>query len=201
MEVTFIQRLKVFIKRHAYAMVVSFCVVMLVMIASVSAIVLTNKNMGSQYYPPMVEDVSNPKVVTMIMPVKNSTLGMGYAENELLWSKTLKQWQTHQGVDFMAEKGSNVCAVLNGTVEKIENNMLEGIKITIKHDGGIVTGYSSLADDIDVKVGDKVLQGQFIGRVGNSSLNEIDEGIHLHFEVWQNGILVNPADYIAELKK
>ena len=45
------------------------------------------------------------------------------------------------------------------------------------------------------KVGDKVDAGEPIAIIGNSG--ELTTGTHLHFELWHNGVAVDPQSYIA----
>ena len=50
---------------------------------------------------------------------------------------------------------------------------------------------------IAVAVGDNVLSGSVVGKVGNSAAAEVTENSHLHFEVSVNEESVNPHDYLA----
>lgn len=67
-----------------------------------------------------------------------------------------------------------------------------GNYIKIDHGNGLVTTYAHL-NSIAVVKGQKVSNGQEIGRVGNSGASH---GPHLHFEVIRNGVKVNPGNYI-----
>ena len=67
-----------------------------------------------------------------------------------------------------------------------------GYYIKIDHGNGIVTTYAHL-NSIAVRKGQKVTNGQEIGRVGNTGNST---GPHLHFEVYKNGVKVNPGNYI-----
>ena len=98
----------------------------------------------------------------------------------------------------------NIIAVADGVVTTMvtgEPNSFElegsgyGNVVYIKHDDGdVVTRYAHLHNgSITVKVGDKVKQGQVIGKMGSSGRSS---GIHLHFEVLINGIAVDPMNYI-----
>ena len=66
-----------------------------------------------------------------------------------------------------------------------------GYYVKIDHGNGIQTTYAHL-DSIAVVVGQKVSNGQQIGKVGNSGNSQ---GPHLHFEVYKNGNRVNPKNY------
>ena len=64
------------------------------------------------------------------------------------------------------------------------------------------TRYSNLSrDGVEIKVGDEVSLGDKIGVVGDTSLSELAEEPHLHFEVLLKDVKVNPMDYITEESK
>ena len=71
-------------------------------------------------------------------------------------------------------------------------NASYGNCIKIQHANGYATLYAHLSS-INVKYGDVVKQGQVIGYMGNTGNSY---GAHLHFEVWRNGVRINPKPYI-----
>ena len=134
--------------------------------------------------------------IIMQQPVSGAVLN-DYSGDNLVYSKTMQDWRTHNGIDFAANEGDDVLAAADGTVEAITDNGMFGKTIIILHDGGIRSIYSNLAEDAAVAVGDNVLSGSVIGKVGNSAAAEVTENSHLHFEVSVNEESVNPHDYLA----
>lgn len=148
---------------------------------------------------PDVPDVpSEPvdTVITFILPVENATSIEDYSET-MVFNSTLSRYESHMATDFYAEEGTNVLAVYSGTVENIESTLLTGITITIDHGNGLKTVYNSLADGDMVTVGQKVKQGDVIGQVSTTNRQEYKNGAHLHFEVIENGAVINPAKYLT----
>jgi len=94
----------------------------------------------------------------------------------------------HQGVDFGAAWGSPIYAVTAGTVVYAGRHGGHGNFVRIEHGGGIGTGYAHMSR-IAAYPGERVRQGQVIGYVGSSGLST---GPHLHYEVYRNGVAVNP---------
>lgn len=118
---------------------------------------------------------------------------------DTIFSKTLNTWRTREGMDFKAEVGTPVVAVLGGVVEKIDNDLTErGEYIVIKHDDGFKTVYTNLDEEVKVVNGQKVRKGEIIGTVGNSAGNYFNEeyGSHLNFVMYLNNEEVNPSEYI-----
>lgn len=74
---------------------------------------------------------------------------------------------------------------------------LHGYTVVIRHDGGYLTRYASLSQDIPVKSGDTVSAGQVIGYVGDTALVETTLGSHIHFSVTHQDEPMNPADFLA----
>lgn len=119
-----------------------------------------------------------------------------FATDSLIYSKTLEEWTTHSGIDIKAEKMTIVTASESGTIESIKNDPRYGLTITINHKNGFKTIYSNLLSTEFVKEGEEVDKGQTIGTVGESASFEVAEEAHLHFEIYKDGVLVNPTIYL-----
>jgi len=144
-----------------------------------------------------VKPEEKQETFALIYPV-NGEIGLGYSPNDLVYSKTLKEWTVHNGVDIIAKRGTPVVASERGKVESITETAGNGIEITISHENDYKTIYSNLSSKDMVKAGDKVEKGQVISGVGNTSSFEYYEPEHLHFEVEKNGKQVNPIDVLTK---
>ncbi|MCR4436414.1 MAG: M23 family metallopeptidase [Clostridiales bacterium] len=140
------------------------------------------------------------KTQNFIMPVFGS-VSFDYAQDRLVYSKTLEEWRTHSGVDLAADRGTVVKAVADGVVSEIKNDPRLGIIVIIDHQNGIKTVYANLAGDDMVSPNQKVKQGDAIGCVGNTASFESAEQQHLHFEVLKNNEPVNPLSYLPNQKQ
>lgn len=110
----------------------------------------------------------------------------------------------HEAMDLVAAFGSPVVAaddgivtevqVWNGLVTEGDNNSY-GHMVKIQHDEDIITLYAHLSE-INVNVGDSVVRGQRIGRVGETGNAT---GPHLHLEVISSGMRVNPKSLIMSI--
>jgi murein DD-endopeptidase MepM/ murein hydrolase activator NlpD len=130
------------------------------------------------------------------MPVENPTSIGEYSES-MVFNSTLGRFSAHMAIDFFADEGTDVLAVYDGKISKIENTLLKGTTITIEHGNGLYTVYNSLADGDSVSVGQKVKQGDVIGQVSLTNRQEYKSGAHLHFEVIENGENIDPSKYLA----
>lgn len=118
-----------------------------------------------------------------------------------VYSDTLGEWRVHLGIDIGTDEGADVFASADGTVSGIFNDPMLGNTVVITHTNEIKTLYSNLGEDITVSVGDTVTGGTKIGTVGDSSVSELADEPHIHFEIFANNISVNPLDYISEESK
>ena len=116
----------------------------------------------------------------------------------LAYDETMGDWRTHNGIDIAAEEGTSVCAVSSGTVTGVYEDDLMGITVMIDHGNGLTSTYSNLAADPVVAVGDDVLTGDPIGKVGCTALVESARPPHLHLEMSQDGLSVDPALFLPE---
>lgn len=144
---------------------------------------------------------NKPKPVVFVNPVANATISKNYSEVEAVYSKTLNQWSTHLGIDFVAEEGSAVVAVYDGYVAEIINDTMYGNVVTINHANGLSTKYYSLGDNVAVNVGQTITAGTKIGEISTSMLVESSDGAHLHFETLVNNSLVDPSSYFVTNNK
>lgn len=119
-----------------------------------------------------------------------------FAQDNLVYSETLKEWTTHAGMDIKADKTTVVKAAEAGTVKSIKNDPRYGLTIVIEHDDNFQSVYSNLLTSEFVVEGEKVEKGQSIGTVGNTAVFEIADESHLHFEIWKDSLPVDPSIYI-----
>ena len=128
------------------------------------------------------------------LPVSGETL-MDYAMDCLSYNETTRDWRVHNGIDIAAEGGTAVCAAAEGVVYTTYEDEALGMTVVIRHDGGYVTMYSSLAKELEVKPGDTVALGQTIGYVDNTALLETAIGDHVHFCVTLNDKSIDPQEF------
>ncbi|MDQ7860051.1 M23 family metallopeptidase [Peribacillus frigoritolerans] len=110
-------------------------------------------------------------------------------------SKQGQRWgKLHKGIDIARPATRTITAADHGIIETAGNSGGYGNKITIDHNNGYKTVYAHL-DSIDVKAGQKIEKGMKIGMMGSTGHST---GVHLHFEIYKNGSLVNPLNYISQ---
>jgi stage II sporulation protein Q len=90
----------------------------------------------------------------------------------------------------------DVRAAMSGEVTRSEKVPAVGNLVEITHEDGLKTIYYSLTD-VAVRTGDRVTQGDLIGKAGRNELGK-DFGVHLHFEVHKDGEPVNPAMLLGD---
>ena len=98
----------------------------------------------------------------------------------------------HRGVDFSSPRGTEINTVAAGVVTWSAQKSGYGLLVEINHGNDYVTRYGH-ADELLVEVGEIVKKGQTIAKVGNTGRST---GPHVHFEVYKNGRVVDPASYI-----
>ena len=131
----------------------------------------------------------------VVDPLIGETLA-AFSMDELIYSETLGDWRTHDGVDIAAPAGTQVCAASAGTVTDVRDDDLMGTTVVIAHDDGCDTIYANLQAVPTVAVGDEVTAGQVIGSVGTTALGESALPSHLHFAVTRDGEFIDPLTYL-----
>jgi hypothetical protein len=134
-------------------------------------------------------NISNTGKAKISSPFGPRNIGPGRSKN-------------HKGIDISFKSGTQLTSPLDGTVEKASPNVGRcGGFIMINHGNfngkNVKTKYCHIKK-FDVSTGDQVKQGQNIGLSGGGK-NDVGRGNatgpHLHFEVLENGVAVNPKSY------
>lgn len=133
-----------------------------------------------------------------------SVVGDGVATGTFIWplpytkqisSYFASRWGSFHGAIDIANGSTNgkpIIASDGGTVVKAEYHGSYGYFVLIDHGNGFMTRYAHCSK-LEVEAGDKVAQGQYIAKVGNTGYSL---GAHLHFEIIKDGVLVDPLDYV-----
>lgn len=100
----------------------------------------------------------------------------------------------HFGVDIVSKKDEAIKSVLDGTVIFSTWTVETGYVIGIQHPQGVVSIYKHNSALLK-RIGDMVKAGEAIAIIGETG--ELSTGLHLHFELWNQGTPVNPQDYIS----
>ena len=134
------------------------------------------------------------KAIPTTMPVASGyySSNYGYRLDPITGRSTF-----HTGVDIIAGSGTAVMAAAGGVVSFVGVMSEYGNVVEVDHDNGLTTRYAHLSRSL-VKSGDVVMKGQLIAQVGATGRVT---GPHLHFEVREKGIPLNPNKFFALAKK
>lgn len=129
--------------------------------------------------------------IPAIQPVSNKDLkrmasGYGYRIDPIYHIKKF-----HEGMDFSAEKGTDVFVTGDGRVIQAGFDKGYGLSVMVDHGYGYVTRYAHLSKKL-VNRGQNLKRGDKIGEVGSTGKST---GPHLHYEVHLRGVVQNPANY------
>jgi murein DD-endopeptidase MepM/ murein hydrolase activator NlpD len=123
------------------------------------------------------------------LPIENAFMSssFGYRSDPF----TGKQ-EFHSGIDFTAPLGTPISAVAPGVVTLSATTSDYGNLIEINHGASFETRYAHNKINL-VRVGDVVKKGQIIALLGSTGRSTAP---HVHFEVYKNGRVVDPATYL-----
>jgi stage II sporulation protein Q len=142
--------------------------------------------------------VSKIEEMTTIVPFYDAAASV--EDREAAMVEFQNTFMPHMATDLARKDAESfdVLAALSGKVTVAGQTPTNGYEVQIEHPNGLVTVYQSLTD-LKVQVGDEVEQGDAIAAAGQSEL-EPNEGAHVHFEVRNNGVSVNPNSLIKSEK-
>ena len=205
------KRLKPFVK-------VSITVTTLIVIVTVLYFVVKNNNNNlvkapsdytyvndyifDSYYPVISQD---EKIIKPYVSDKVSVYKSFYEQddteenqkNSIIYHEGI--YMQNSGVDYKSDEEFDVISSLSGTVTNVTDDALLGKTVEIRNSTELVLTYQSL-NDVAVKKGDTVTQGQIIGKSGTCKLNsDVKNG--LHFEMYKNGTVINPLKFFDKSVK
>lgn len=159
--------------------------------------------------PILMEKISDQKKIMNNSDGNNQFLVQRSVRNEILpalqrlyfykpvdgyLTQEFNSGENHFGVDIVAPENSIVKATLDGTVVFADWTLDAGYVIGIQHRNNLTSIYKHNAVLLK-KIGNFVRAGDVIAYVGNSG--DYTSGTHLHFELWNNGVPLDPAEFIV----
>ena len=156
---------------------------------------------GGANTEPDPEPIPQPNYVKVyfISPVAYTDIGLSYTsgigDDLFVFNPTLGFWTTHKAVDLNAPDGSEVVAMFDGIVIKVDNDLEKGQYVIIDHGDNLLAIYASLSNTLVIE-GQMVARGEQIGEVSTSAGHECENGAHLHLEVYKNDQVVDPMPYV-----
>jgi murein DD-endopeptidase MepM/ murein hydrolase activator NlpD len=136
------------------------------------------------------------RLPTFSLPVSGE-ISIDFSDTVPVFSETLNDYRTHLGVDISANLGDKVLAVADGVVTNVWDDPFMGTCVSIEHSGNAVSVYKNLDPDVadGIIIGASVKDGDTIGAVGESAMNELASEPHLHYELKVNGTHVDPKKF------
>lgn len=147
--------------------------------------------------PEQTQETAAAPALQFMMPLEGEVINT-FSNGELVKSKTLNEWRTHDGVDLKAPADTPVKAMGDGTVQEITEDPMWGTCVSIAHSNNYVSFYKGLKPAVQVQAGQTVSVGEVIGAVGNTAEIEVAEDSHLHFGVQKDGQWVDPVGAVQQ---
>lgn len=136
----------------------------------------------------VVDDLNRPYTGRYLLPLDSNVI-KSFSDGNMVLSKTMGDWRTHDGIDISGNIGDNAVAINDGTVDEIYSDTLWGDVIVIEHGNGLKAKYCGVKSGLEK--GTKVKQGQIIGTVVNIPAEQAD-GVHVHLEITVEDKTVDP---------
>lgn len=133
-------------------------------------------------------DEQGKQMRTMFLksPLKYFRITSKFSKNR--FHPVQKRWKAHNGTDYAAPHGTPIMTTAAGTVIETGYTGGNGNYVKVKHDATYTTQYLHMSK-ILVRRGQRVTQGQVIGKVGSTGLAT---GPHVCYRFWKNGVQVDP---------
>lgn len=146
------------------------------------------------------EEVNQTNEIIRPYTNENVTIGKNYydykgeaktQENSITYYENTYIQNT--GVDYVYKEVFEVVSIADGTVMSITEDDIVGKTIKIEHNNNMISVYQGIKD-VTINENDNVTKGQVIAYSGTNNINS-ELGNHLHFELYNENILVNPEEF------
>lgn len=153
-------------------------------------------NVPDDRYTSTTTETQASLTVSFIFPTGNN-VSKEFSKDELVKNTTTGDWRIHKGADIKGSSGDRINAIYDGTVTDVTENALWGTVVTIDHGNGFIAKYCGLRKDSTVQAGDEVKTKEKIGLLDEIPIEKAD-GIHLHIELYKDGVAVSPSEYMGK---
>lgn len=144
------------------------------------------------------KETEESKLNQTAAPYSNKTKGLNdvvfYSPVKGMITTSYNIKENHFGVDVVTKVDENIKSPLDGTVIYTGFTVEDGYIIQIQHANNLMSIFKHNSR-LNKKMGERVKTGEVISVVGNTGTNS--KGSHMHFELWYNGIPVNPEEFVA----
>lgn len=141
---------------------------------------------------PQEKEVMSAEYISLDLPMEPPVNGtvtqvFGFVEHSISQDD-----QFHSGIDIEVNERTNVMAIMDGQVLETGSSLEYANYVIIEHPFGFVTVYAH-CDKILVEHGQQLKKGEHVAIINLSGSKKVS---HLHFEIWKDGIAVDPMNYI-----
>ena len=129
---------------------------------------------------------------SLLRPV-NGDVVLKYSMDSTIYFESLNVYKCNPAISIAANVGDSVAVAADGIVQSVVDSEETKTTVTV----GLGDGYEAtygLLDGVNVKSGDSVYKGQYLGTVAEPSAYYVKEGANLYFKLTKDGIPVNPMD-------
>jgi peptidoglycan LD-endopeptidase LytH len=150
-----------------------------------------------QYVAPTAPSPSKPQMKPITSPEGYTAPihGTWHSSGGFTYQPNSTHPKGHMGVDMRCPAGTPVYPLEAGVVSNVGTDPMGGNVVNVQHPGNVRTYYAHLST-ARVQKGDKVTKDSVLGAVGNTG-NASHTFPHLHFQVWQDGQIQDPARFFS----
>lgn len=135
-----------------------------------------------------INDLNHPYSGYFLLPL-NSNVIKDYSDSEMIFSETMNDWRSHNGIDIKGKVGDKAIAIQDGKILEVTSDEIWGDTVVIQHGNGLKARYCGVK--ATVRQDAVIEQGQVIGTVTAIPIEE-SEGVHIHLETEVDGKIVDP---------
>lgn len=126
----------------------------------------------------------------LLWPVQGKVI-LKYSMSNTIYFKTLAQYKCNPAIAIAAEQGTEVKAAADGVVTSVKKDDETGLTLTTNIGSNYTVSYGQL-EQVSLKKGDEVKEGDVIGHIAEPTRYYAEEGSNLYFQIREKGETVDP---------